>query len=194
MNALIVHAHPHADSFSRALRDRAEAGLNRQHDTRIIDLYADGFDPVMTTEERRRYETDDPICSPLVQTYADDIRWAQALVFVYPTWWSGLPAMLKGFFDRVMVRGVAFDFDEKGKITPRLQRIRVIAGITTHGSARWETRLLTDPGRRTIMRTLRLNTGLLTKRVWLDLPDLDRATLDDRTEFLERVETRMAKL
>ena len=51
------------------------------------------------------------------------------MVFVYPTWWSGLPAILKGWLDRVMVPGVGFRFDEQGKVKPGLHQVRRIVGL-----------------------------------------------------------------
>ena len=71
----------------------------------------------MTAEERDAYHGESPICDPLVERYADIVGRAGALVFVYPTWWSTLPAILKGWLERVMVPGVSFRFDERtGKV------------------------------------------------------------------------------
>ena len=119
---------------------------------------------------------------------------AQALVFVYPTWWSSLPAILKGWLERVMVPGVAFVFNEKGKVRPGLSNIRRIVGISTYGSPRLYVRLINDNGRRTLMRALRLNTGLRTRTSWLGLYAIDSATAAQRSEFLNSVEQKMRSL
>ncbi|WP_227651267.1 NAD(P)H-dependent oxidoreductase, partial [Klebsiella pneumoniae] len=63
---------------------------------RVLDLHAEGFDPVMSVEERRAYHTPGINEQP-VAGHLQALRWCEALLFVYPTWWYGLPAMLKGW-------------------------------------------------------------------------------------------------
>ena len=96
MRVLVIYCHPVAESFASAahrtvLEGLAEAG----HEVTDVDLYAEHFDPVMSRQER------------LVQRYDDQLAAAEALVLVYPSWWYGMPAMLKGYFDRVWLPGVA---------------------------------------------------------------------------------------
>jgi NAD(P)H dehydrogenase (quinone) len=95
--ALIVVAHPCADSLTHALAARAEVGLQAGgYTVAMLDLYALGFRAAMSEEERTSYHEDQPILDPMVAEHAELITTAAALVFVYPTWWSGLPAILKG--------------------------------------------------------------------------------------------------
>ena len=120
MNVLVLLAHPNADSFNhvvatRALESLAEAGHNAQ----LLDLYALGSKAAMSPEERAAYHTDRPILDPMIEAHVELLRGAEALVFIYPTWWSSLPAILKGWLERVMVPGVAFVFDESGKVDRR---------------------------------------------------------------------------
>ena len=82
------------------------------------DLYAEGFVAAMSDAERHAYHGDHPVMDPLVAEHIADITAAHTLIYVYPTWWSGLPAILKGWFERVMVPGVGFVFDAKGKVRP----------------------------------------------------------------------------
>ena len=109
MQVLVVYCHPRPDSYCRALCESAIAGLDRAgHDVVLLDLYREGFRAQMNPEERRAYETDSPILDPMVARHAAAVAQAEAIVFVYPTWWWGLPALLKGWLDRVLVPGVAF--------------------------------------------------------------------------------------
>ncbi|MDQ1424363.1 MAG: hypothetical protein QOD72_1861, partial [Acidimicrobiaceae bacterium] len=97
----MVHAHPNPDSFNAAVCQTVIDTLTRHgHGVDAIDLYAEEFVPAMTTEEHRAYLTEHPILSEQVRRYAELVTRADALVFVYPTWWSGLPAMLKGWLER----------------------------------------------------------------------------------------------
>ncbi len=195
MRALVVLAHPRPDSYGHAVCAAAVRGLLAGgHDVEVLDLHADGFCPVMTAEERRAYHSGSPILDPLVRRYADEVGRADALVFVYPTWWSGLPAMLKGWLEKVMVEGVAFRFDAEHRVRPALGHVRRVVGISTYGSSRTYVRLVNDNGRRIITRALRLSTGLRTRTSWLGLYAIDTSTPEQRQAFLGMVEDRMRHL
>jgi len=130
----------------------------------------------------------------MVERHARIIQAAEALVFVYPTWWSTMPAILKSWMERVLVPGVGFVFDEHQKVRPGLTHVRRLVGISTYGAPKWYVRALHDNGRRTLMRGLRLNTGKITRRTWLGLYDIDRCPPEGRAEFLSKIEQRMRSL
>jgi putative NADPH-quinone reductase len=196
MLVAVVVAHPSADSYCRHLASRAVAGLRAAgHDVEVLDLYDDGFRVAMSPEERDAYHGDAPICDPLVARYADVVQRAGALVFVYPTWWSSLPAILKGWLERVMVPGVSFRFDERtGKVKPALGNVRTIVGISTYGSPRSYVRVTNDNGRRILTRALRVSCGLRTRTRWLGLYAIDTSTDAERADFAAHVEQTMADL
>lgn len=195
MHALVVVTHPNRDSFTHACADAAVSGLRRAgHTVEVLDLYAMGFSPAMTEAERHAYHSDEPIVHPHIEQSAAAIRAAQMLVFVYPTWWSGLPAMLKGWLEKSMVPGVAFVFDARGKVRPGLQRVRRIVGISIYGSPRTYVHAVNDNGRRVLLRALRLNTGWRTRRTWMPFYAIDSSTPERRAEFIAAVEERMATL
>jgi putative NADPH-quinone reductase len=196
MRALVLVAHPSGDGFAHAAADAACAGLaDAGHEVDRIDLTAEGYRPAMSRDERIAYETDDPVLDPQVADHVERLRRAEVLVFVYPTWWSGQPAVLKGWLERTMVPGVAFAFDERtGKVRPALHHVRRIVGITTWGSSRWYALAVNDNGRRVLTRALRLACGWRTRTTWLAMYRMDRSTDDDRRAFLDRVRTGMASL
>ena len=165
------------------------------HDVHVIDLYGAGVRVAMTAEERRAYHGDAPILDPIVAEHADLVTRAQALVFVYPTWWSGLPAILKGWLERVMVPGVGFRFDERThKVRPGLGQVRHIIGISTYGSPRSYVRFINDNGRRTLTRALRMSCGFRARPKWFGFYAIDTSTLTAREEFAARVEREMAAI
>ena len=195
MKAVVVLAHPSEGSLNHAVFHTAVAALRANgHEVEAFDLYADGFDPVMSRAERAAYHGDTPITCPLTQRYADAVKSAEALVFVYPTWWSSVPAMLKGWLEKVMVPGVSFEFDDQHRVRRGLTNVRRIVGISTYAAPRSTVRLINDNGRRTVVRALRLCTGLRTQTTWLGLYQLARRSDADRAAFLRRVERTMAKL
>jgi len=194
--ALVIVAHPCGDSLTHALAARAEAGLRTAgYEVALLDLYALGFRAAMSEAERTSYHEDQPILDPIVAEHADLIKRATVVVFVYPTWWSGLPAILKGWLERVIVPGVGFRFDERtGKVKPGLGHVRRLVGISTYGSPRSAVRLINDNGRRTIARALRLSCGVRTRTQWLGLYSVDNSTKSERQDFAASVERTMASL
>ena len=113
MNILIVYAHPNPRSFNRALLDVVDATLReRGHVTRIHDLYHMQFRAVLDGEDLLRNWRGDLAVD--TRREQDALRWAQGLVFIYPIWWFGPPAILKGWIDRVFTRKFAFDFGPSG--------------------------------------------------------------------------------
>ena len=101
MRVLPVVCHPDPESFTAAVRAAVGRGLARDgHEVRVADLYAEGFDPVLRRDERRGYHTAGTNELP-VAAELERLRWAEALVFVYPTCWYAQPAMLKGWLERV---------------------------------------------------------------------------------------------
>jgi putative NADPH-quinone reductase len=192
MRALVVHCHPDPDSLVAAARDRAVIGLrNAGHDVRLTDLYADGFEPAMSAEERRSHK--EPGVASELQRYADDLAWAEALVLVYPTWWSGQPAMLKGWIDRVWVAGVAWEMrDGDRSPRPKLRDLRRIVVVTTHGSSKLVNALEGEGGKRTVTRSIRAMCSRRARTTWCALYGIDTCTEDDRHAFLDRVESTLA--
>lgn len=194
MNTLVVYCNPNPESFGAAIRDRVLHGLALAgHEVRLTDLYADGFEPVLTADEHRAHH--DPGVSPELQHHVDDLRWAEAIVFVYPTWWSGQPAMLKGWFDRVWASGVAWELPEgAGVVRPLLRNVRRLVIVTTHGSSKWVNALEGESGKRTVTRSLRAMCGKRTRTTWCALYRLDLCEEQERLDFLDRVERSMARL
>ena len=194
MRVLVVYCHPNGQSLVAAARDRALGGLaTAGHDVRLTDLYADGFTPEMSAEERRAHKT--PGVGAELQSYADDLAWAEALVLVYPTWWSGQPAMLKGWIDRVWVAGVAWELpDGANVLRPLLTRVHRIVVVTTHGSSKVINMLQGEAGKRTVTRSIRAMCSKHTRTTWCAMYGLDRADERDRSAFLERVERTLARL
>ena len=195
MRVLMVYCHPVASSYNAAVRDRALVALRgggRQVD--VLYLYAEGFDPVLSTDERLSYLADTAANIARVPRHVELLRWAEGLVFVYPTWFYGPPAMLKGWLERTWLPGVAFTVPQKkgDKPGPGLQHIRWLCCITTSGSPWWWLQWIRDPGRMLFVRGLRALFALRCRVTWLQLYSMNNATDEDRARFLERVQRRLA--
>lgn len=204
MRCLVVHAHPDPESFNAALFTRVCRGLESAgHRVDTIDLYRSGFEPCLSESEHRHYDrlvtehraggAEGRVLDPVVAEHMELVGRAEALVFVYPTWWSGLPAVMKGWLERVMLPDFAFTLSDKG-VRPALTGVRRLVGVTTYGSGRLEVAVLGDAGRRTICRAVRVLCGWRCRTTWLGLHRLDTASDDERRDFLDRVERTMAAL
>jgi NAD(P)H dehydrogenase (quinone) len=191
MRLLVVFCHPDPDSYGAAIfRTACQALREAGHELRIIDLYAEGFDPVFTLDEKRSYLTDTGQNIAGVARHVEALQWAEGWVAIYPTWFYGLPAMLKGWLDRVWLPGVTFQVATAKKRTIRgeLQNIRHFVGITTSGSPWWWLRVIGDPGRSLLMKGLRPLYARGCRMSWLQLHDMNHATAADREAFLAKVD------
>lgn len=189
MRALVVHCHPRPVSFTAAIRDVVLARLEAAGaEVRLVDLYEAGFDPVLSPEEHCAY-LEAPRNRARVDRHCADIAWCDTLIFVYPTWWYGLPAMLKGWLDRVLLPEVAFLMpDTKNRtIRPGLTHITGLGVFTTCGASRWLTFWVGAPGKRTLMRGVRLLCAPRCRTVFAAHYLMDSSTPDSRAVHLERV-------
>lgn len=196
MRALTIYCHPDPTSFNAAIcglvQDKlAAAGA----ETRLRDLYADGFNPVMSRAEWRGY-LDCPDNALSVADEVADLRWCDTLIFVYPTWWYGLPAILKGFLDRVMLPDVAFFMpdQENTTIRPALQHITRLGVFTTCGASLWLTSLVGAPGKRTLLRGVGYLCAPSRRSVFAAHYLMDSSTVASRNRHLAHVGRRMDKL
>jgi NAD(P)H dehydrogenase (quinone) len=189
--AMVLFAHPCAESFSAALHGTVVDTLRgRGWEVDDCDLYAEGFSPVLTEAERRGYHEVGANVAP-VAGYVERVRAAEALVLVFPVWNFGFPAMLKGFFDRVFLPGVSFRLEE-GKVLPNLTHVRKLAAVTTYGGTRMRAFLAGDPPRHVVRRAIWHVCRPDTMR-YLALYDMNRATDADRARFLARVAHEMER-
>ncbi|MGI9416355.1 MAG: NAD(P)H-dependent oxidoreductase [Geminicoccaceae bacterium] len=195
MRLLVVYAHPVETSFGAAILEVVRETLDRRgHEVRVLNLYAEAFNPVLSREERLAYEVEGHHRSGLAEHF-DMIRWAEGLIFVYPTWWYGLPAIMKGWLDRVWLPEVSFALpDGEGPIRPLMQHIRLLGGVSTYGAGWWWTRYVGDPGRRTVMRGVRSLCSRRCRTLWLALHKMDSASDAARAAFLQKVQTRLGRL
>jgi NAD(P)H dehydrogenase (quinone) len=194
MRVLVVYAHPLADSFAAAVHRAIVAALRGGgHEVDDCDLYAEGFDPVMTAAERRAYNSPSPDLSGVADHVAR-LRAAEALVLCFPTWWYGMPAILKGYFDRVWAKDVAFTLPEDGGlIRPALTNIKRIWVVTTYGSPWWLIKLvLREPVKAVLFGGLGRLCGRGERR-WLAFYRIDAATHARCAAFLAKVERAFAR-
>ncbi len=114
MKHLIIYTHLNPESFTRAVANEVEkVAIEKGHTVKTIDLYTEKFNPVLEFPDIQ-YSFMGGEAPDDVEKYQQDIAWAERITFVYPLWWGHMPAMLKGFIDRVFTHGFAYEYDENG--------------------------------------------------------------------------------
>lgn len=192
MRVLYVYCHPLEESFHAAIRREALAGLTEAgHKIDLADLYVDRFDPVMWQDERRDYH-DLSKNQTRVADYVARLRAAEALIVQFPVWSFGPPAMLKGWFDRLFMPGVAFDLTDPADVRPMLTNLRRIAGITTYGRPWWNAFLVGNPPKKIMTRYVpRFSAGARVD--YFPLYHMNVASEQTRKAFIAKIRAEMAR-
>ena len=194
MRVLYIYCHPLPDSFHGAILSAGLKALKaRGHAIDLLDLYAESFAAVLTPDERRHY-FESPRNQVGLEAYVARLRAAEALVVQFPTWCFGPPAMLKGFFDRLLIPGVAYDMSDPSGARPTLDQIRKIVGVVTYGQ-RWSAAFwMGDASKKTMTRFLPWFTGGKAKAHCCALYHVDASALAQRKAFIARVEKAMQRI
>ena len=190
MRVLLLHSHPVESSFGRALHDLTLESLRKAgHEVDDCNLYEEGFDPVMSRHDRLVYH-DYPENTKRVGTYVERLQKAEAIVIVTPVWNFGFPAILKGWIDRVWVKGVTFDL-ENGKLSSKMTHIQKFGVVFTYGATRWNAFLAGNPPKKIVTRWLRAHFGLTTPALFLAHYDMNNCTPETRQRFMDKVQAKM---
>ncbi|MDB5445837.1 MAG: dehydrogenase [Phenylobacterium sp.] len=196
IQVLVVFCHPSRQSFQSTVLAELVGRLSRAgHAVRTIDLYAEAFDPVLEVDGWRAHRRGESYAAADLAAHVAALREAEGLVLLYPTWWYGLPAMLKGWFDRVWQPGVAFTLEDGVFGTHHLTRLRRFAVLTTYGSPRifieW---MVGDPVRRQLVRGLALQFARGVQTCWAPIYGVDGKSDARLGQDRERAVRRVARL
>lgn len=198
MRVLLVSAHPNNQSFLSQLRSTVQHQLQTLgHEVRHHDLYEEKFNPVFTAYERLNHvgniESKLPELRELAP-YVESLQWCDALVLVYPTWWGGQPAILKGWIDRVFMNEVAWVLPEgEARIKPLLTNVRRLVVVSTHGSSKFINAIQGESGKRIALRSIRLMFHPRVRTKWIGIYRLDRSHEIRRRRQVGRVMRRVSR-
>jgi putative NADPH-quinone reductase len=142
MKVLVILGHQKAGSYCHAIAQTAVQTLRAGgHEVIDHDLYAEGFDPILLHEEIPK----DAPQNPLIQRHCDEVRAADGYVVVHPNWWAQPPAILKGWIDRVLRQGVAYEFGPGGVVIEHLTGKRAVVFTTSNTPRDVELAVFGDP-------------------------------------------------
>lgn len=196
MKVAIVFNHPYEGSYCTAILDAVTRGLVQGgHEVDLLHLDNDGFDPVMTAADLKAFRAKEPV-DPQVVAYKDRLAQADQLVFIFPIWWELMPALTKGFIDRVIFPGVAYDYTnpQNTRMRPLWGNLKGVTVVTTMNTPGWLYALLFGNA---IKKALVLGTfwkmGYRNVK-WLSFNRVKAVPKGRRDRWLQKLERRFAAL
>ena len=190
MRFLVLFCHPSQKSFSAALYNSTCTALQKAgHEIRKINLYKENFDPKLSLDEWNSYLDETHKNIKNLKQHVENLLWAEGLIFIFPTWMYGPPALLKGWLERVWLPDVAFEISSGKQNIPKgkLKHIRRFCVVTTSGSPRWWLWFIGNPGKSMLFKGYRILFNKFCKYKWLQLHDMNHSTSVDRKKFLDKV-------
>ncbi|MHA6483540.1 NAD(P)H-dependent oxidoreductase [Paenibacillus sp. strain BS8-2] len=181
-NILIINGHPNPDSFCAALTQAYRAGaIASGAQIRSIELGQINFNPNLNFGYSKRTELE-----PDLLQAQELIQWAEHIVFVYPTWWGAMPALLKGFIDRIFLPGFAFKYRDNSPFWDKLLAGKSAHLIVTSDTPSWYNRFVYKNAGHNVMRNNILKfCGISPVRI-TEFTPIKSSTPEQRTKWLEQ--------
>lgn len=196
MKVVIVFNHPYEGSFCNAILQSVINGLTKgKHQAHLIHLDNDNFNPVMTAGDLKGFRDKKP-SDPKVIEYSNKIKNADHLIFIFPIWWELMPAMTKGFIDKVIFPGVAYDYTNLSntRMKPLWNNLKNITLITTMNTPNYLYWLLFGNA---IKKAMILGTFWkigFKNRKWISYNQVKQVSKEKREKWLIKLENRFASL
>ncbi|MBQ8839235.1 MAG: NAD(P)H-dependent oxidoreductase [Bacteroidales bacterium] len=195
MNTLIVFNHPYEGSYCNAILEAVRNGLEQGgHHHDVIHLDNDGFDPVMRGKDLKAFAMAGRLgeaaleeVDPLIMTYKTRLEWAERLVMIFPIWWMTMPAMMKGFIDKVIFPAIAYNMDG-GRLKSRLQSLRSVIVISTMNTpAEIYRNMFGNSLEGSLIKGTFKQIGI-TDVEWISLNEVKQVTDEQRKAWLDGIE------
>ncbi|MCG9692592.1 NAD(P)H-dependent oxidoreductase [Vibrio sp. Isolate22] len=203
MRVLVVFNHPYERSYCNSILDSIKEGLEEaKHEFDLIHLDNDNFDPVMRSKDLQafaiaRNEPDKAykLLDPQVLEYKQRIERAEHIVFVFPIWWELMPALMKGFIDKLVFPGIAYEYSGGGTgMSCTLTKLKGVTMITTMNTPSIAYKLLFGNA---IKKALLMGTFWkigVKKREWINLTNVKGVSNNKRQQWLSSIQTKFAEL
>lgn len=195
MRTVIVFNHPFDGSYCNAILNAVTKGLLKaQHEVDVMHLDKDGFNPAMSQADLKAFVGHSAV-DPQVVDYHERLRKAEHLIFIFPIWWDIMPATTKGFIDRVLSPGVAYDHHPRGfGLVPLLKNLKSITIITTMNKpAIMYSLLIGNLIQKVMIKSVFKTMGYKNLR-WISFTSVKRVSHERRVKWLTDLENRFSKL
>ena len=179
----VLYAHPYSGSFNHAILEEVVSVLKEQNrDHSVIDLYADGFNPALEASSLRLYSRGET-ADPLAKKYLDQLIASDSIIMIFPVWWGMMPAIVKGFFDKVMLAGTAYGYDASGNLVPdKINLKRTLIFTTSQAPADLFRPFFAD-----YLKSRILDAVGFHNPEWYDCSETAHGPAENRTDFLKLV-------
>ncbi|MPM40338.1 FMN-dependent NADH-azoreductase [bioreactor metagenome] len=195
MKVVIVFNHPYEGSYCNAILNSVICGLQQaKHETDIINLDKDGFNPVMTAQDLKAFR-DKKAIDPKVIEYKQRLEKADHVIFIFPIWWELMPAMMKGFIDKVIFPGVAYDYinGSNTRMKPLLTNIKGVTVITTMNTPKILYRIIFgNPIQKALMIGTFWKLGYKNRK-WISFNMVKQVSIEKRKLWLSKLEKTIQK-
>lgn len=194
MRTVIVFNHPYEESYCNAILESVTKGLEKStQEVDVINLDKDQFNPRMTSVDLKAF-VEHTAVDPQVIGYQERIRTADHLIFIFPIWWDIMPATTKGFIDRVLSPGLAYDHHPRGfGLVPLLKNLKSIILITTMNKpAIMYSVLIGNLIRKVMVKSVFKTMGYKNVN-WISFTSVKRVSQEKRVKWLNELENKFSK-
>lgn len=194
MRTVIVFNHPYEESYCNAILESVTKGLEKStHELDVINLDKDQFNPRMTSADLKAF-VEHTAVDPQVIDYQERIKTADQLIFIFPIWWDIMPATTKGFIDRVLSPGLAYDHHPRGfGLVPLLKNLKSITLITTMNKpAIMYSVLIGNLIRKVMVKSVFKTMGYKNVN-WISFTSVKRVSQEKRVKWLNELENKFSK-
>lgn len=196
MKVVVVFNHPYEGSYCNAILNSVIRGLSHAgHEADIIHLDNENFNPVMTARDLKAFKDKHPL-DPKVIEYKNRLEQADHLLFIFPIWWELMPALMKGFIDKVIFPGVAYDYANASntRMTPlwtKMKGVTMITTMNTPGILYWG--IFGNAIRKAMMKGTFWKLGYKNRK-WISLNMVKMVSAEKRKKWLNDIEVKFSKL
>ena len=194
MKVVIVFNHPYEGSFGNAILNSVSNALkDANHEIDLMHLDNDGFNPVMSKADLKAFVDHKPVDSQVID-YNERLEKADHLIFIFPIWWDLMPAMTKGFIDRVLTPGVVYDHHPRGfGLVPLLKNLKGVTVITTMNKPKiMYSLLIGNLIKKAMIKSVFKTMGYKNLK-WISYNMVKSVSHEKRVKWLTDIEIRFSK-
>lgn len=193
MKVTIVYAHPWNGSYNHVILERSVQALKKKHGVEVIDLNKDRFNPVLNEQDLSVYK-DGKYFDEKVKAYQEILNKTDYLVLIYPTWWADIPAILKGFFDKVLLKNWAWTTTDRGFPKGLLTHIKGVTIITTMtGPSLYYNLIVGNPMKGSLVKGTMKFCGMKKVKV-IKVGSIANINDEKRKKWLDKIDNYMEKI
>ncbi|MFQ9322348.1 MAG: NAD(P)H-dependent oxidoreductase [Enterococcus durans] len=195
MKTLIIYNHPYEGSYNHAILESVVKGITRaQGKYEVIDLDKENFNPAMTSADLLGFVKHQAV-DPIAISYAEKIKEADHLVFIFPIWWEMMPALTKGFIDKVIYPGLTYNYKENGiSMVSLLPKLKATTVITTMNTPKIMYKLTYGNAlKKALIKGTFKKSGMKNVN-WISLNMVKMSKVEKRQKWLKNIEQKFANM